>query len=497
MKLIPDALRSFLGGVGQSEVKGFIDKSESSAMIDSLNSTLIPHSQVVTDEPDVGVMSRFSGIFVDPSHNDYKSNGEMLLLHAMNKEVKTKADLMQKLSVIREYDYIESTLRDLATEVLTKSYNESQGPFFVFRATEEEFVHLEEKVNEDLLELKLYESLNEVLEELLFTGQYIFRMDYNNNELDDNLDQSKVLPAYAKTSMVKVYDKEKGVLKDSKDFLVLNLFTSSKKLRVKTSSDSFYNLKLPRGIISESLIPKINNLKLLEALQPLIEMHAIDEKMYFYVRFPPGKDVTEAYGEARGYEKILKSMLSFDDAKSIDDVVDRVSKVKVIPLFGNQDEIRPQTISKVQRIELDQLKDLRDSISRAMKVNISGDNESNTEYQKLIKRIRTFIQKSVKEFLIGYIEKRHNVTLTSKDFTLLVPEVRGVDELESVDYISLAANSSNEVIGMITKMSEALTELSANPNIDSEFLREFFNEKLSPITNRDVFIDPNEKEEGE
>lgn len=492
MKLIPDGLKSLFQWSSKTTqaTEDLTPKSESMAMINTITNGMYPSNNISVKHPNIpGLSSNFSGLYVGHmSDEEYKTHSEMLLKSTLADEVQSKRGLMEKLEVIRDYDYIESTLRDLGTDVLTKNYNESQGPFIQIRLSDEKEYKLEEQLNKDIMNLKIYETLHDVIEDYLFNGQYILKVDYENIELDDCLDQKEVLPAYTKTKMAKVFDNSTSELHHARNYLVLNLFSSPKKLKIKTANGSFYTLKLPRGVVSESIIPKINSLKLLESLQPLIEMQAIDEKMYFYVNFPPGKDAAEAYAEARDYEKLLKSLLTTNPTTNLYEVIDRLSTVKVIPLFGQQGEIRPQTVSKINRIDLDQIEDLRTSISKSMKVNIAGDNESNKEYFKLIKRIRSMIQKSVAEFMIEFIKKKYNKDFSYDDFKIYLPEVKGVDELDTVDYISLAASSSKEVISMITEMSNTFKELSEASNIDTEYLIEYFNDKLVPITGKPIFL---------
>lgn len=491
MKLIPEGVKRYFTPRESEVVIQLAQKAESMGMINSIHNRLIPSSQIKIRTPDIpGLTSNFSGLAIMSmmSGSDYKSNSELLLKSSMAGEVTSKRDMMEKLEPVRDYDYVESTLRDLGTDVLSKNYNDSQGPYIKFFITDQKEHDFEKKVNKDIVDLKLYEILNDVMEDLLFNGQYILKVDYENNELDDCLEQSEILPAYSKTKMVKVFDKSTSELHHIRNYLVLNLFNSPKKLKIKTESGSYYTVKLPRGIISESLIPKINALKLLESLQPLIEMQAIDEKMYFYVNFPAGKDASEAYKEAKDYEQILKSLLTTNPTTNLYEVIDRISTVKVIPLFGNQGDIRPQTVNKINRIDLDQINDLRDSISKSMKVNIAGDNEKNIEYFKLIKRIRSLIQKSISEFMVEFIKKKYNKDLDPNEFKILLPEVKGVEELDTVDHISLTASSSKEVISMISEMSEVFEKLKLLPNVDTEYLTDYFNEKLVPITNKPIFF---------
>lgn len=411
----------------------------------------------------------------------------MQLISALIQGAEDKAQLMEKLNKIRDYDYVESTLRDLSTDVMTRSFDPNQSEFIVFNALNKDYVDLNEKVNQDIQSMKMYDMIMDVIDEFIFQGQYIFKMDYNAGELDDCVTQEFSLPAYSKGSMIKVFDINEGTLRDPANYLVLNLFSSHKKLKIQSESGSYYSLKLPRGLFSESIIPKIINLRLLEMIQPLIELQSIDEKTYYHIRFPPGKDVSEAYKECMNYEKLLKSMLSLDEVKDVDDIVDRVSSIKVIPLFGSQEEMRAQTVNKVNRIDLDQIKDLRDSISNSLKIKINGDNSTNVEYYKLVKRIRGAIKSSVHEFLINFIHQKYSIQLDPKDFEVVLPEVQGAEDLDAIDFINMHQSTYKDILALLETTTESVAKLSQNPLIDRDALIDSFSDKMMKITNTRIF----------
>lgn len=479
------------------------DKSESvgQGVVEGFKTTIIPKDKVNTVVHNVFVGS--------DTTKDYSSYGEQL--SELSDSAADKKSLMTKMEVIREYDYTEAVLREVSTDVLTRNYDASQKAFFTFLTDNSKLKPIEGAINKDLYDLKIYDTLNDIIEDYLFNGQYILKLDAKINsakdpvskedssskstdpkkivyELSDNLDQKEYLPAYSKSRLVKIFDARSEKLKDPSDFLVLNLFSSNKKILVESEKGSSYNTRLPKGLFSEAIIKKMNNLKLLEALQPLIELQSIDEKMYFNIRFPPGKDVNEAYSEAKNYEKLLKSILSVDSrTQNVDDIVDRVSSIKVIPLFGNQEQLNQVSVSKVNRIDLQQIQDLRDSISSSLKVNIDGNNSNNLEYYKLIRRIRSFLRISIQEFLVLYIKKKYSIEVTMNDFEVAVPEVQGAEDLDTIDYINLTQSTYKDILELIKVTNEAITELIDSPLIDKEALINSYSNKIQKLTGANIF----------
>lgn len=464
-------------------------ESSGASQIEAIERRIFPASGVKTRVHDVignaelvTIGGNYSG-----NENDKDPNNLNRLYIELYRSTETKKELSDKLDSIRNYDYVETILRDLSGEVLTRSYDPTHSEFFIFNTDLEEYSELNEKVNSDLKNLKIYDILADILEDFLLKGQYILKMDYSNDELDDGLDQDTTLPAYTKSKMVRIFDAEHRILRDPANYLVLNLFSSHKKLKIKSESGSFYYLKLPRGVIPESIIAKINNLKILEALQPLIELQAIDEKMYFHVQFPPGKDATEAYKECRTYEKLLKSMLSLGKADNADQVIEKISTIKVIPLFGNQQEMRAVSVNKINRIDLEQIKDLRNAISNAIKIKIDGDNSTNSEYYKLVKTIRNCLRISVQEFLIHYIHQKYSIKIKPDDFELKVPEVQGAEDLDMIDYLNMNQSTYKDTLELLKTTVDQVRALMGNPLIDEDELLNNLSDKLQKMTGVKVF----------
>lgn len=433
---------------------------------------------------------------------NYRSVGSQLGSIIM-KASESKKQIISDLEQIRDVDYIDTILRDVGGEVLTRGYDQqTEGEFFKFvmKKDDEESKELQVRVNNDLVDLKLYDLLMEYIDDYLFYGQFVFNYDHITNELDDTLNQLTTIPAFKKTELSRVYDESESKLVHHSHYLVLNLFSYRHRLKVRSNdTDEIYNLKIPRGIIPHSIIKKIKDLKLLEALQPILEMQAIDEKMYFYIKFPAGKDAKEAYVEARNYEKLLKSMISVDlsgNSDNLDNVIDKITSVKVIPQFGHQDDLRPQTFNKTNKIDLSQIEDMRKSISNALKIDITGENrDKETEYFKLIKKIRNHLRMSVSEFVKSMVLNRYGVSLGDRDFDLLVPEVQGANELDTLDFTKLKRDAIKDDMTAIVETVDEVQKLIKNPLIKREAILEFYKSKMATISLSGIFIDTDDLDE--
>lgn len=478
MSLWDDIKSFFIGSESPSE--NMIDKNESVPVIENFTDRLYQQSSIKVHN------ELYDNYIPDTSNGNSVFSSYNNLYKSINSNILLKRNIIDSMESIRNHDYVEVILRDLATEVLTRSYDK-KTPFFLFKSDVHE--SLVDKVNIDIKNLKLYNVINDIIEDYLLYGEYIIKMDYANNELDDSIDQSMIMPAYSKSSIEKVYDEEQGVVRSPGEYLILRLFHSRVKLDdIKTDSGSNYYLRLPRGIILQSIIPKITNLKLLESLQPAIELQAIDEKMYFYARFPSGNDVKEAYKQCRDYEKLLKSLLTTNiNSSSVNDIIENASRIKVIPLFGDQSEISQQSITKINRIELSQVDDLRNSISNALKIKINGDNSTNPEYFKLVKRIRDKLAESIKEFIYYYVKQKYSIDMDDDEFDILVPDVHGSEDLDLIDYINMHQSTYKDAWELVKLTSESLKEVSTDPTIDQEVLVSHMTDRLSKLVGSNLF----------
>jgi hypothetical protein len=414
-------------------------------------------------------------------------------LSVFTEKVNSKSELMTKLDSIRDNEYVELILREVASDVLNRNYS-STDSYIKVTIENDLYKNLEDNIQSDIHELRLYNLLQDIIEDYLFYGQYVLSLNKDNSEyyLDDDIDQRKVIPASSKGRIKKLFNSEDSKLYDSSNYLILNLYNGKKSNKITSSTGVNYTTKLPKGLFPESIIAKFNSLKILESLQPIIEMQAIDEKMFFYIRFPSGKDVSEAYKEVRNYEKLLKSLISVDttNTTNVNDILDRVTNLKVVPLFGNQEEVRASSpVNKINRIDLNQINDLRKSISKS--VGIDLDNESDhrsPQYLKLIKRIRELLRISIESFIVDFINKKYNKNLTIDDVTITLPEVQGADEVDSIEYLTLINSSFNQIQSVIRDTEQIITDSQTSSLLDPVKIYSMYSQQLNKITGVDLLV---------
>lgn len=463
----------------------------------------IPNLVALAKSGSSTVTTTTHNVLVGNLHGNSIDNNVYNVRAILSESIESKAEYINLMNSIRDNEYVELILRNLSNDVMNKNYDKSSD-FIQFVMVNPKYKSFEKAIKKDIKDLRIHELLSEIIEDYLFYGQYILKYDYDKDadgtksskssrydSLSDELDQDLFIPATHKGKLSKVFSESTGELIDSSEFLVLTYNHNYERIKVKGESGKTYLVRIPKGVIPEAAIAKLNALKLLEALQPLIELQAIDEKMFFYIRFPAGKDINEAYDEARNYEKLLKSIISSTDGTSIESVLEKVSNIKVVPLFGNQETVNSQTVKQINRIELNQLDDLRKSISNLVGVDITNDPEFHitTKYLLMIKNIREKIAFSIKAFLVDFIDKNYQFSVTFDDISVQLPEIQGADDIDTIEYMTLLNSAYNDIQGMITSTEGFIQSISQSEFIDKNAVLDYYSVKLNKIVGAKVMYD--------
>jgi hypothetical protein len=218
---------------------------------------------------------------------------------------------------------------------------------------------------------------------------------------------------------------------------------------------------------------------------------SIDQKLFFNMKVPAGTDPKVAFEQAKKYEKILHTMLSSSSFKSATDFVDKLSRPKVIPIFGDQNEITEKMIPKPDKIDLTRINDLRMTVvstSNALPKFIGLSDPGNiASYLNFIKDFRASMADSIKDLALSYIDVQEKTFIDPNVITVEVPSVPGVDELDSMDYAQLYSQTLSDTSRLIADASDAIDKMVDNGNVDIKSYVDFINSKLKPLTGRDIF----------
>lgn len=431
------------------------------------------------------------------------SNNDRIMLQniqaTLTKPITDKASYYIAIDSLKENSLAESIVEKVRDDVLNKDYNDRTVPFFrvSLKSGKDNNVQLEEEAQSFLNNLNLYRLLNEYLDDLLWYGDYSFNIDWKNNEIDDLDSQKSVLPIYIRGKFKYLVDSNR-IFQSSNNYVTFRLGSQSKKLLVKDTTNARFIVKLSKGLFSPTVIKLFKTLELLENLIPMGEVDALSRKMQFYMRVPKGTTMEEAYDMTRKYETMLLGLLKTNSATDLSSLMNEMLKIKVIPLFGSQEELSEFSIAKAEKIDLTYINDLREQLNSRLSLPrsfiFSDDLElSSPNYLRKLEAIRGNLAGAVKHIVYEYLVSKHDTKLDYDNIHIHTPPIVGVESLDSMEYMQLVNSSLSDLNRVISEMGDTIQ--NASSSIDREKLVKFLNKKLHPLTGNDIFKVPDDKEE--
>lgn len=448
-------------------------------------------------------------VFKDSSFSEatgagYKSMNS--LISSVTAAVSDRDSFLGKMEDIKYFDLVESIVQTIANDIFNKYYDKNiYKDFFIVGLNDidgmdkEKEKEIEEELAKEIKKFDIYSVLKERIIDFLLYGEIIFKIDWEHKEIDDYPNSKKFTPLYVRDFPKYLIDlnNEKSKLIEAKDFLSFRLYSSVATLDMRDKSGVYFTTRLSRGIFSEGVIAKFITLNLLENMIPLVEVSNMSKKMYFYMKVPPGTGTQDAFKLSKSYERMLMTLLKMDNPKSIDDLLNVITKVKVVPLFGDNQEITQNDLAPMERIDLNYINDLRDSIATSMRipksfVSVSDDtNGANPEYIQMIMRIRESLGNGIKLFVLHYMNKHYpEYTVKMANIRVRTPRITGSDDLESIDYIQLLSQSVSDINTLVQNCIDTVDRYKDNDAVDVENLVDFFNEKLKALTTKSILKVP-------
>lgn len=343
--------------------------------------------------------------------------------------------------------------------------------------------------------------LAEIAPEMLAIGEYILKVDHDNRTISDAVDQKNTIVISADGRPRWIVNVQTKEMFDASDYIVLNLGTTAKKVSFSTDDGTTYTTRLGRSIFSVGVLNKMNSLKLLEAIVPISEIMNIDQKMYYHLRVPPGTPVKDAYRMVKDYELMLYSILNPETKTTYDDIIHSVGKVKVVPLFGNQEGLNEKSLAKMDRIELDYLNDIRTNIASLVGIPPSyigaidkdSPNALAAYYQK-IAFLRSRVANGFKNTVMDFIDG-HRADVNLDDMSMLAvtaPEILGVQDIDAIDYLAVTSDLTNNTNQVIQSAINTIMLMEQAGYMDVEGYKRTTNAKLMPLLDRPIFIVPDD-----
>jgi len=439
----------------------------------------------------------------------YPSYGELIATTIFN-TVNSKEDRLKLAKSIENNEYVKPMIRTVANDIMKRGYNPDDFGYFFkveLQAPEGSEIDLDSDYGKDcrnfVESLRLYEYLCDMAPYILLRGERIVEIDHANQEIDELDDQGHRVTLYKRGSYVAC-----GLIRSSNSRAVTYSPTKHVPLRcqVYTYVSDFKDVRLADGskvyakvgepLLSEGTIEKINTLKLLESLIPLTQIVNIDKKLYFYFRVAPGTDVKEGFNLARNYENLLGNILKTEIPSSVEDLVEKVARVKVIPLFGEQKDLEYKELTKPDNIDTSYLNDLRRIIAAGagsvppQTLGITdGDQKPSQIYLQMIKTFREGLAECVRWIVYSYLSER-DITVALDRIKVKTPKVPGAEELEVVDFMSMFADQVSSVNRVIDDGTRILSDAATRGGVDLTKYVDYLNSKVRQVTGKDVFVVP-------
>ena len=314
---------------------------------------------------------------------------------------------------------------------------------------------LRTKINKKTVEKKEGGNINEAEEK-----------EYGLIDIIDCVDQEKVIPV-TKAGNIQYYltiDQRGRLIKEEPaDYIRFSLgtkkikvnsieeFTGVKKEQLEKFREEIpFYLKTGKSIIF-SIIPKLKELEILEALVPATKLSKLTQGTILGVQVPPGYSVEEGMKAAKRMEGIINEKVGIDKERgeiTVESIMASSGRIKVIPQFGDKG-----TTQKLET-KMDEPDDLLSSIEELRKIITSSSGipyelmyESDgsgkgevlkryARYLRKLKMIQRAVASGIKELVIIHCVNK-GIEVNKKDlkvtFTNKLIELDNLDQLEYLD----------------------------------------------------------------
>lgn len=439
-----------------------------------------------------------------------KSKNKNFLASILDLPKETKSEYIDAVDGIKDYDLAESIIENVSKDVLTKDVDKNvKSKFFTVQLPNGKgFEAIEKECQKIIDSFELPLLLKDYMDDILWYGEYIFDIHWKEKTLDDKENQKDIMPIFTRARMK--YVSENDILQSSADYMVFRMSSMSKQILFKVKLDKEdqderefvkFFVRPAKGLFSLNVINKLKILKLLESMIPINEMTNLSRKMQFYMRVPVGTQPADAFSQARKYEIMIKSLLKFE---TLDDSVDLFTKlldVKVIPLFGEQNELAEGNIPKPEKVDLSYINDIRESLVATTNIPRrfifpNDDSPLSASYLRLLQNIREeVLGNAVRHIVYVYLRKVRSqpVKIDFDNIHIKVPKIQGISELDTLEYSQMFNQSLTDMNRLIDEGGKLIQD--APSTIDKTALVDFLNEKMKVFTDKTIFKLPDPEDD--
>lgn len=434
------------------------------------------------------------------------------LFDSLRAQVGNKRQIYKTYTELQSQPLVESLLMKVSVDLLWKGRAESK-PFLEVEYLPDK--EIQETLNEVLKNFHVENHIAESIFDLLLFGEYYFHIDWKNTEIDDKYDYPDLLPVYTRGEIDKVLTTmvSENIIHKFSEFsdnnfvepdnvLVISLPGRRFKVKVKDETGSEYYVKIPTPFVIPSAITLLNSLALMEKLIPLTQVIRMDRGQIVTISVPPNVPVKQIFDICKEYEKHLNSTLGLNlSYNSMEEILSSFGRFKCIPSLntgkaemGVRDQPEPRTV------DIHDLEYLVNTIANRIGVPVSyiidlgqqEDPKTLLSYLQRLHFIRVEIGKSVRVFLLNYLEQRRKSgerfkMIKPDELKVKIPSIPGLDTLDAIDVADSLSGMLSNVQRIIDDFGRVFAADENLPELDRKAMLDVLNTKLEPVIGRKIF----------
>ncbi len=417
----------------------------------------------------------------------------------LNKVTKSRENYYSLLSKFRN-NYLVNSIYDIfINDIILDSSTDA-----VINIEVPKNPKIQDNLNELFKNLKISESLLEILPDLLHYGSYSLKCivtDAGVQSIEDIYDAGEILPIYDSFNNPLLFVKKSRKVNGEyfsyeryeylsvKEIISFNVGLEKIKIDLSNKETQFLSnaTNLPPKSETDKILPNLLKVSLgksiiypvLDKIDQYLTVEAAQILNIIEKAIKPdlvGVSVGANYGISDvveivdKYEQMLNERFDVKDHTSLKNILKNSKRLKVIPITGDRGTLENISLRNDNDLKYDTsiLKDLQEDTFNLLGIPYEfykGEGTSNREnikinvrYSKKIKRIQKSVVRSLKMLCLLHVSKAFpNESLTEADIVISLKNNVNVDEIENLESLDLLMSTITDVVSM----AETLTELAS------------------------------------
>jgi len=433
----------------------------------------------------------------------------VVLISTITNVARSRKELVKKVDEVKSFYLVDAILQQYVEDALSPDI--STGDILEVRSDNsnlnKELKYLDENFKFDSL-------VEDIAFDLLCYGEYTLSTKVEKDkglvELNDDVDQSSVFAVTKSGEITKylVRTSEHGVDKVTvkEPFEYVKFMLSGRKVRlnlvdeigkelykrVKDKDDIPRFVRVGRSLIY-SIIPKIKELQLLEALVPASKLNKMTQGSVVGVAVPSNTPPDQAFKVAKRIEDLLNKRVGVNTTTkslAIEDAIAAAGKLKVVPVFGDKGQLQKFDYKMDEPDDLlNSIEDLRKVICTTVgipyEILFGGEGPKGellkryARYLRRLKSIQRAICNGIKQIVFIHLVNK-GISFTPSDIEVSFRnKLVEIDNLDSLEFMDAS-------VGMLSNVKDFIFDLASEGSplrdyVDFDRFVEFLNKQFSIV----------------